>query len=300
MAESVSLHGSRTSGPSLSLLDSNKNQGNGGVGNYKGVMLCNRPFAGSTGAAKESNGGEKSAFTCGVVPESIGVNVSITNLEKHIRRPKKETAITKHRKWLADLQKTKESLENQYAEELRRKKESQAKFAEREAKIRQKVRGMLRGGDEDNSDGYDQDNKNNDDRSADSKEQSSVHYELPGQPETESDAGSSEYKKNKSKSKSKANRPAWALTETAAKDDEDMFGDNLQGDEASLLAFASSLDIDRYLGDMEVKSMMERVRRRIAELEREVVQDERREKESEERAAKRGQAGYQVRLLLLM
>jgi hypothetical protein len=37
----------RSGGPSMSLVENNKNHSNVGVGNYKGVMLCNRPFAGS-------------------------------------------------------------------------------------------------------------------------------------------------------------------------------------------------------------------------------------------------------------
>ena len=37
----------RSNGPMMSMID---NSGGGaGVGNYKGVMLCNRPFGGSTG-----------------------------------------------------------------------------------------------------------------------------------------------------------------------------------------------------------------------------------------------------------
>ena len=36
-----------SSGPSMSL---GNNNGSMGMGNYKGVMLCNRPFAGSVGA----------------------------------------------------------------------------------------------------------------------------------------------------------------------------------------------------------------------------------------------------------
>lgn len=39
----------KSGGPSMSLIENNKNQPNVGVGNYKGVMLCNRPFAGSVG-----------------------------------------------------------------------------------------------------------------------------------------------------------------------------------------------------------------------------------------------------------
>ena len=36
-------------GPSMSLIDTSKHQGNVGVGTYKGVMLCNRPFGGTDG-----------------------------------------------------------------------------------------------------------------------------------------------------------------------------------------------------------------------------------------------------------
>ena len=37
-----------TGGPSISMIDKT-NSGAGGVGTYKGVMLCNRPFAGTEG-----------------------------------------------------------------------------------------------------------------------------------------------------------------------------------------------------------------------------------------------------------
>ena len=36
-------------GPSLSLVENRSASNAGGVGNYKGVMLCNRPFAGTVG-----------------------------------------------------------------------------------------------------------------------------------------------------------------------------------------------------------------------------------------------------------
>ena len=52
--------------------------------------------------------------------EHAGTNVSISNLEKkYPKRKKKETALTKHRKWLAELQNTKDRLENQYEDEIR-------------------------------------------------------------------------------------------------------------------------------------------------------------------------------------
>lgn len=66
------------SAPSLSM---GANGAGVGVGNYKGVMLCNRPFAGTVG----SHGPQKSTattFNVGVVPESIGVNVTISSKER--------------------------------------------------------------------------------------------------------------------------------------------------------------------------------------------------------------------------
>ena len=73
-------------------------------------------FFTATGAKATS---EKNSFSCGVVPEAPGTNVSISNLEKkYPKRKKKETALTKHRKWLQELQNTKDRLESQYEEEL--------------------------------------------------------------------------------------------------------------------------------------------------------------------------------------
>jgi hypothetical protein len=44
-----------------------------------------------------------------------------------LKRPKKDSVLTKHKKWLADLQKTKERLEVQYLEEIQKKDEAQSK-----------------------------------------------------------------------------------------------------------------------------------------------------------------------------
>ena len=60
-------------------------------------------------------------------------------------------------------------------------------------------------------------------------------------------------------------------------------------DEEDLLAFVSDLDYNKYIGDMEVHSMMDRVRQRIAALEKEIVKDEQRDGEASERTTKRRQ-----------
>jgi hypothetical protein len=50
-----------------------------------------------------------------------------------------------------------------------------------------------------------------------------------------------------------------------------------------LLEFAKELDFEKYMGDMEVQAMMERVRKRIQELEDEVQQEEASMRRTEER-----------------
>jgi predicted nucleic acid-binding Zn ribbon protein len=49
------------------------------------------------------------------------------NEQHKIERPKKDSVISKHRKWLADLQKQKDMLETQYINEISDKKEAQMK-----------------------------------------------------------------------------------------------------------------------------------------------------------------------------
>lgn len=248
----------------MSLIDNKP--GNGGVGNYKGVMLCNRPFAGSVAGAQkgDGSGGDKNSFSCGVVPQTLGTTVSIANKEKHIRRPKKENAVSRHRKWLADLQKTKERLEQEYVEEAERKRESQEKFAEKERKLRQTVREVKHNFETTESQGKEAD----DEWKIDTVK--GTNYSMDA----------------KSGAKVKKQKPAWALTAETAQskglDEED-----LVPDEDDLLAFVSGLDYDKYIADVEVKTMMDRVRRRIVELEKEIALDDKLDAESTVRSTKR-------------
>jgi hypothetical protein len=46
-----------------------------------------------------------------------------------IKRPNKDSVLAKHKKWLADLQKTKDRLETELLEEARKKEESQLKVS---------------------------------------------------------------------------------------------------------------------------------------------------------------------------
>jgi len=73
------------------------------IGNYKGVMLCNRPFVGMVGTSKGVAASAKQAFVCGNVGDKPGTNVPISSKEKAAttdQHPRKETALQRHRKYV--------------------------------------------------------------------------------------------------------------------------------------------------------------------------------------------------------
>lgn len=274
----------KSSGPSISMIDNKASSV--GIGNYKGVMLCNRPFAGSGLSAKQPSSGESNSFKGGVVPSEVGISSGINAKEKNkFRRPKKETVLTKHKKWLADLQKEKDKLELQYMEEMRSKEESQRKFQEQETKMRLLAKQAISSAAS---------------SIADSKPETTSPQQYSQSSSTSMDYKDSDYKSipklnlNKHSSSnsdniniapSKANhRPAWAMTETAAvKADEEK---ELYDDEG-LLDFAKNLDYDKYIADVEIKQMMERLRKRINDMEKDISNDEKRTQEAEERTARK-------------
>ncbi|KAF0753596.1 hypothetical protein AaE_005658 [Aphanomyces astaci] len=116
------------------------------IGNYKGVMLCNRPFngvaSGPATAFKDTDYSSKNApFLTGIHPPTIGQNVPIFNEPLHaIKRDKKNTALSKHKKWLHDLQKERDRLEEALMEDEDEKQLRRDRFSKREADFRAQVR----------------------------------------------------------------------------------------------------------------------------------------------------------------
>ena len=191
------------------------------------------------------------------------------NTQHKFDRPKKDTVITKHRKWLAELQRKKEMLESQYLNEVEEKKDQLEKFTEREAHLRKMANALTRSnvGDE---------NKGEDGSSspivvAEDKHGSwgtsgaSSSDKAGDKGTTDAKADGKGYNNNIAESKGGAgatqksvayasdskgtthtgshihtNRPAWALTETAAAVASE---EKTQGDEDELLDFAASLGI---------------------------------------------------------
>eukprot|EP01031_Cornospumella_fuschlensis_P043689 gene43689-53426_t len=207
-----------------SLAESAVNAASAGVGHYKGVMLCNRPFAGTQANHKLAAGtsADKGTFTCGVVPEKIGVNVPIPIKEKQIKRPKKDSVLVKHKKWLAELQKTKERLEETYIDELKAKEEAQAKFQDQERKMREYSRSLLKLKEDKLS------SSSNLLEAADSKDSKDSKGAAPSHPESKTE--------EKSVAEAKNARPAWAMTEEKA---EVIKEAKKEAEEEDLLNFAS-------------------------------------------------------------
>lgn len=95
-----------------------------GMGHYKGVMLCNRPFAGTSANTKTTTTSDsKGVFSCGKVPEAAGLNPPVSLREKVPKKNNKDSVLTKHKKWLQDLQKTRDELEDRVREESKQKEE---------------------------------------------------------------------------------------------------------------------------------------------------------------------------------
>jgi hypothetical protein len=76
-------------------------------------------------------------FNSGTVSAPLGLNVPIAAREKQIKRPNKDSVLVKHKKWLADLQKTKERLEVQYVDDMRRKEDEKLKVSTHDRRMLQ-------------------------------------------------------------------------------------------------------------------------------------------------------------------
>jgi hypothetical protein len=228
------------------------------IGNYKGVMLCNRPFAGVAATSKANQKVAPSAFLTGVPTQSIGANIPI-NKEHHVvvNRTKKHTALSRHKKWLADLQKTKDQLEGEMMAEEEFKADKKAAFMDRERKMRAAVRGI------DAESKYDDDDDDYAESEAKGGYGSADDYD--------SDVEERAPPKAAAKKEAKQSKPMWARTEEAAKEVED---EEDEDEAEKLLNFAAGLDFDKYVDDLEVRAMMDQVKARVDELEVAIAEED--------------------------
>ena len=246
------------------------------IGNYKGVMLCNRPFGGVAAAAhKAISGGDGNVpFRSAVIPhEPLGLNPSRERRAMiRVDRKKKNSALSRHKKWLKQLQKAKEQFQEQAIIEENAKEERRKKFAAQQAALRAEVRNTV----EDAVDEVDAlemaatklaEAEEINDRAIEAEMRKLNMYEQKNQEENEGKEEQILGKAQLKRANNNKSKPAWALTEDQK--------DQLEDEEADdLMDFANNLDVDKYLDDLEVRAALESVRQRIQELDNEEEEEE--------------------------
>lgn len=247
------------------------------IGNYKGVMLCNRPFAGVTAAAKAGAGGESSiSFKTGIPSGILGLNPT-KRLQPRSKRKKQASAISKHKRWLLSLQQQKRELETALEAEEQAKALKHAKFVAREETMRKEIKqarkgrerveyGVLQPPQMTASDALDAELGLFTTAAVPSPtEQPEIDEEMDADFFMEEDSTELETKLSEVQQAivGKRNKPAWAYTE-GGREDEEAQAEEEEVDE--LLEFAKSLDFERFAEDFEVRSALEKLKQRIETL----------------------------------
>ena len=212
------------------------------IGNYKGVMLCNRPNE-VGGPRKADRTGPGVPFNSRVVKdEPLGWNPTKKLVPRDVKRKKKldpNNALVKHKRFLKTLeeQKVKEKEEKEQVEA--EKEEKVTKFKEAAEKQRKKISELKRtGGPEDQSPAEEVEAP----PEAAPHKLTEENLRKSDQLEAESRASQKAAKKAAKKSA----KPAWAMTEKDIEEEKEKEIDDL-------LEFAYELDYEKYMDDFEVR-----------------------------------------------
>jgi hypothetical protein len=208
----------------------------GGLGNFKGVMLCNRPAEITVDkAVRDANAPPPFKSTVSATHNDIlGLNQKqrevTSDAQAKLRGP--SAALRKHVQWLKQLQsqmtEEKDKIQ-QESEESEKRKAKMKKFCEKQ---REAVQTLL----------------TSDHEVTQEHLEDALHH-----------AGQSYKTKDGKRAK-----PVWAMTEKEK--------DEFQEQEASeLMAFAEDLDFDKYIGDLEFRQNLEVLKDRAGKLEKEQV-----------------------------
>jgi hypothetical protein len=260
-----------------------------GMGNFKGVMLCNRPavpsgFQSSRGGAGDG-GGEptmvnKPAFVSSVVPqEQLGVNVPRKGFGPRRTKPRGDDVTWRHKKWLAEFRERRNELVDMMEEKTVELEEKKKAFSEKQARMRAAIR-MARdidGGDPQlmgaaltgrvkvTQQQLDQYEAQLQPSQPQTQPQQLPHgvYEMPPQ-QAQMQPPQQEVVEPvrllvRKRRKNAASKPRWAMTEEENEEFE-------EGEVDDLLNFASNLDYDAYIGDMEEKEAALFVQKQASEL----------------------------------
>ena len=239
-------------------------------GGCKGIMLCDRPFeAVHTRESKASNiesGIAEGSFICGTVKRPWGCNVTIPEKTKVLNRlSQKNGILSKHKKWLSDLQKKRDEKTKEQLKQKEEKENRKVSFMARAARKRALARDKLETLPKEQLDDNQVEDYHNHLQNDESLNEELHILNRQGSNDNISDDSNCSH--------SVINRPAWSLTEDTANVC-DQVKENIE--EENLLHFVQGLDYEKYSKDAELKCLIDQVKRRIESLEKEKLSDERR------------------------
>lgn len=248
-----------TNPSSYSSMNSNNNgvtiDASGSIGNFKGVMLCNRPDP-MDGVGRGGND-QPTAFRVPSKHETFhpnGQNTELSHLRgsrRRIRVP--NPTIMKVKAYLQELSDKKFELLQQKQEEEARLAEKHARIAESQRILRELIR---------NNTGDDTNILQENNRTANV---SNAYHHLPPVNATRKDPNKTvDFTVDKGPNKNA--KPAWARSEATVAAAEEK-------ETEDLLDFANNLDYDNYVDDLEDKAGETLVNRRLREVESEEAQE---------------------------
>lgn len=218
------------------------------IGNYKGVMLCNRPNEFGQVQKPERQG--KQPFISRVDPkEKIGLNPTKKIIVVQKRKADTNGILTRHKRYLKMLQEKKliEKLEKENNDVA--KDQTTKKFKEQTALQRKKITTLK----------TDQPKTSTPPAFTQAKEESKIIGALT----KDNLLKNEEQYSNKAKPAKKAakQKPAWAKTEEQLnKEQEDEIDD--------LIEFAYDLDYEKYMEDLEVRQALALIKERVLEIKK--------------------------------
>jgi len=220
-----------------------------GLGNFKGVMLCNRP---SEDTGKTGGGGGEEPFRSMIAAsysDAPGLQPA-RNFEPTVKKRGPSAALRRHVRWLRELQdQMREEREQVEAEEqdedTRRLKMKTVVDGHRE-----KVRAMMQ----------ERDAKNREEE--EQKQAAKTAARLAAAPGSTVPVASESGHAEAAKPKPKASKPLWAMTEQ----EKDKFEESEADD---LINFAENLDFDKFVGDLEFRQGLDALKDRAGKLKRE-------------------------------
>lgn len=257
----------------MATLARNDSLSSGGGNNFKGVMLCHRPckveYVPVSGDSQSENirSSHGGSFICGTVKKPWGRNVVISEKARVLcRLSHKESALSKHKKWLNDLQKERENYQLSEIEEQKAKDSRMRQFKEREARKRERALSSVV-----------------DDIRIEAEGEASTLVEVKeteeqGSPWLDEEVTESKFHPSKRKPKNircdndgNMSLPAWAMTESKT---ERLEAESVEIEQDELLSFVDGLDYEKFESDIELGLLMNKVKERIRVLEKERQKEE--------------------------